>query len=124
MSLRLLPEVALVTALSGLGCTPPGNPPPQPTDGGGPAFCGGIAAIRCAGDQSCVDDPRDDCDPAHGGADCGGVCVSQGQSACDAFPRRYVSRDPEQCARIRFACDPATESGFHDACGCGCQPQE
>ncbi|KAK0648645.1 hypothetical protein B0T16DRAFT_408568 [Cercophora newfieldiana] len=42
-----------------------------------PAFCGGIAGIPCPEEkkQKCVDDPRDDCDPANGGSDCGGVCV-------------------------------------------------
>ncbi len=39
------------------------------------AFCGGIAGIPCPKGQECVDDPSDDCDPKHGGADCGGVCV-------------------------------------------------
>lgn len=38
-------------------------------------FCGGIANIQCHGqNESCVDDPNDACDPAHGGADCGGIC--------------------------------------------------
>jgi hypothetical protein len=37
--------------------------------------CGGIAGIQChEAAQSCVDDPSDSCDPAHGGADCGGIC--------------------------------------------------
>lgn len=37
--------------------------------------CGGIAGIACreAG-ETCVDDPSDDCNPAAGGADCGGLC--------------------------------------------------
>ncbi|HEY6880450.1 MAG TPA: Kazal-type serine protease inhibitor domain-containing protein [Polyangiales bacterium] len=38
-------------------------------------FCGGIAAIPCEDGQKCVDDPSDDCDPKHGGSDCGGICV-------------------------------------------------
>jgi hypothetical protein len=36
--------------------------------------CGGIAGFGCPGAGDCVDDPRDDCDPQNGGADCGGVC--------------------------------------------------
>ncbi|KAM7188585.1 hypothetical protein V8F33_010550 [Rhypophila sp. PSN 637] len=41
-----------------------------------PAFCGGIAGFPCEGeDEICVDDPRDNCDVKHGGADCGGICV-------------------------------------------------
>lgn len=38
-------------------------------------FCGGIAGIQCPAGKDCVDDPNDSCDPAHGGADCGGICV-------------------------------------------------
>ncbi|KAK3377428.1 hypothetical protein B0H63DRAFT_477190 [Podospora didyma] len=40
-----------------------------------PTFCGGIAGFRCADGKMCIDDPRDDCDVEHGGADCGGICV-------------------------------------------------
>lgn len=37
--------------------------------------CGGFAGIQCHDSaQSCVDDPTDSCDPANGGADCGGIC--------------------------------------------------
>jgi len=36
--------------------------------------CGGIAGIACPAGKTCVDDPSDNCDPAHGGADCGGIC--------------------------------------------------
>lgn len=38
--------------------------------------CGGIAGIQCSSQYSqCIDDPRDACDPQHGGADCIGICV-------------------------------------------------
>ena len=37
--------------------------------------CGGIAGLQCPNSERCVDDPRDNCDPTNGGADCGGVCV-------------------------------------------------
>lgn len=40
-----------------------------------PTFCGGFAGIRCPSGLTCYDDPRDDCDPKRGGADCGGVCL-------------------------------------------------
>jgi hypothetical protein len=41
-----------------------------------PTTCGGIAARPCTqSGYSCVDNPWDSCDPAHGGADCGGICV-------------------------------------------------
>ncbi|WYZ46759.1 hypothetical protein EsH8_IX_000984 [Colletotrichum jinshuiense] len=40
-----------------------------------PSACGGIANIKCPAGKYCVDDPRDDCHPKTGGADCGGICV-------------------------------------------------
>jgi hypothetical protein len=40
-----------------------------------PTFCGGFAGFACKDGRKCVDDPRDDCDPENGGADCGGICV-------------------------------------------------
>ncbi|MDH3628618.1 MAG: hypothetical protein OES25_13310 [Acidobacteriota bacterium] len=49
---------------------------------GGPVsniFCGGIAGIECPGNLVCIDDPRDNCCPQTGGADCGGVCVRRGR---------------------------------------------
>jgi hypothetical protein len=126
MSIRSLPSLALAIALLGLGCASPNTPPtpptqPTPSPGNG-QFCGGIAAMRCPNELSCEDDPRDDCDPGKGGADCGGICVTPGQNACDAFSRRYVSREPEMCARIRFTCEEGN-APFHDGCGCGCQPE-
>jgi hypothetical protein len=36
--------------------------------------CGGIRGLACEGDQICVDNPNDSCDPNGGGADCMGVC--------------------------------------------------
>jgi hypothetical protein len=43
----------------------------------GPQACGGIAGIPCPEGQTCVDDPKDDCDPTRGGADCPGICKSK-----------------------------------------------
>jgi len=40
-----------------------------------PVFCGGFAGRPCKDGRRCIDDPRDECDPKHGGADCGGLCV-------------------------------------------------
>lgn len=51
-----------------------------------PSFCGGIAGIPCAEGQTCVDDPSDDCDAKHGGADCGGICVAKPKpTVCGGF---------------------------------------
>ncbi|SPN98672.1 uncharacterized protein DNG_01716 [Cephalotrichum gorgonifer] len=40
-----------------------------------PIFCGGFAGFKCEDGLTCYDDPRDSCDPKHGGADCGGICL-------------------------------------------------
>ncbi|HEY5959520.1 MAG TPA: hypothetical protein VIV60_23345 [Polyangiaceae bacterium] len=46
--------------------------------------CGGIAGLKCPTGFECVDDPRDDCSPCRGGADCGGICVELScKVACD-----------------------------------------
>jgi hypothetical protein len=49
-----------------------------------PAFCGGFGGFPCPDPdaQDCVDDPSDDCDPANGGADCGGICVPKTSDPC------------------------------------------
>jgi hypothetical protein len=62
----------------GYNCTHPVGPGHNPdTAGTCVQFCGGIANIQCHGqNESCVDDPNDSCDPAHGGADCGGICAA------------------------------------------------
>ena len=39
-------------------------------------MCGGFAGLPCDNPaMKCKDDPRDQCDPLNGGADCGGLCV-------------------------------------------------
>jgi hypothetical protein len=63
-----------------------------------PAFCGGIAGFPCPDGQECIDNPSDDCDPANGGADCGGICVPATNS------------DP--CATVR--CQAGTECRVSD----------
>jgi hypothetical protein len=35
----------------------------------------------------------------------------------------YVSTDPDECAVIRFYCDPGQEP-FSNECGCGCIDQK
>ncbi|MCA9880132.1 MAG: hypothetical protein KC442_20195 [Thermomicrobiales bacterium] len=49
-------------------------------------FCGGLAGKPCPKGYTCVDDPGDDCDPEHGGADCGGICVSDDPCAARRCP--------------------------------------
>lgn len=49
-----------------------------------------------------------------------GSAELRGGRKCDAENRRYVSRDPDQCAALRFVCEEG-ETAFFDECGCGCQ---
>jgi hypothetical protein len=58
-------------------------------------FCGGIAGFPCPGEGECVDDPSDDCDPAMGGADCGGVCTCPVIGLCVAG--QVWNDSPEVC---------------------------
>lgn len=81
--------------------------------------CGGIAGLPCPDGRVCVDDPRDDCDPDNGGADCGGICVPD-RCDYDDPNRVYFARSPEECTWVRFQCQPGTER-FADECGCGCE---
>lgn len=48
--------------------------PPTMAAGGGGQFCGGITGTPCPAGFVCVDDPRDNCNPQQGGADCSGIC--------------------------------------------------
>jgi len=64
-----------VAAAAGVAVAKNGECKPKPT------FCGGIAGIPCPEGQTCIDDPSDDCDPKHGGADCGGICVGDPKPA-------------------------------------------
>ncbi|MDB4977834.1 MAG: hypothetical protein JWM56_20 [Candidatus Peribacteria bacterium] len=45
------------------------------------AFCGGIAGFQCGAGYTCIDNPNDSCNPANGGADCGGMCVPAASSS-------------------------------------------
>ena len=46
---------------------------------GGRQACGGLQGLVCPSPrQVCVDDPRDNCDPKTGGADCIGICRGPG----------------------------------------------
>lgn len=59
-------------------------PPPTPRPEG--QACGGFLGTPCEGaGEICIDDPSDDCDPKHGGADCIGVCVAGPPPSCGGF---------------------------------------
>jgi hypothetical protein len=67
-------------------CAPPAASAP---------FCGGFGGIECAGAGTCVDDPNDDCDPANGGADCGGLCECNIRALC--IQGSHFDPSPEVC---------------------------
>jgi hypothetical protein len=75
--------------------------PPLPEcveDEPAPTTCGGFGGFPCPDKLSCVDDPRDDCDPNNGGADCGGICVCDILAKCQAG---YVfDRSTDVCACV------------------------
>ncbi|MCB9593948.1 MAG: hypothetical protein H6719_14540 [Sandaracinaceae bacterium] len=94
--------------------------PVQASPASGP-FCGGIAGFTCPGHGVCADDPSDGCDPATGGADCGGVCECRALLRCgpgyrwDGSPEVCACVDDSgisPCATVRCAADTTCE--VHD----------
>ena len=106
-SCRMCPDgsttCVAVACLNGV-CQPRVEPCPPPS------FCGGIAGFPCAPGFECVDDPGDSCDPASGGADCGGRCVpAPTPPACDAADDCLVPAGPcVLCADGSAACPRAS----------------
>lgn len=75
-----------------------------------PRFCGGFAGFPCPRGYVCLDDPSDDCDPAHGGADCGGVCVPIEQAPPDCWTEADCSVPAGPCWECRdgsYSCPEA-----------------
>jgi hypothetical protein len=85
---------------AGAETSPPEPATPAPAEARG-RFCGGIAAFRCPGEGVCVDNPDDGCDPARGGADCGGVCRCEAATLC--APGQRFDASPEVCACVSDA---------------------
>ncbi|KAF2182233.1 hypothetical protein K469DRAFT_752315 [Zopfia rhizophila CBS 207.26] len=75
--------------------------------------CGGFPGTPCPEGLTCIDDPRDNCDPKKGDADCIGVCV--GRIPCGGLkggkcPGGYTCVDDKT-----DTCDP--ENGGRDCIG-------
>jgi len=66
--------------------------------------CGGLAGIPCPGAGKCVDDPNDSCDPAAGGADCGGICSCVENVLCTTNSK--FDSSPAVCACVPVTTDP------------------
>ena len=62
--------------------------------------CGGIAGLPCPKGFVCVDDPRDDCDPEAGGADCIGICMKKATDPCATIRCRQGTTCCPQCGGI------------------------
>jgi hypothetical protein len=86
---------------------------PQPGRGFGRRRCGGIAGIPCPAGFTCVDDPRDDCDPEAGGADCIGICVRRVKDPCAAVRCRQGTKCCPRCGGI---CVPDDVRCANDLC--------
>jgi hypothetical protein len=89
-------------------CTPV-DPPSGP-------FCGGFAGIECPGAGTCVDDPSDDCDPAQGGFDCGGVCDC-GNVLALCIDGTVFDNSPDVCGCV--PAEPPVDACSTVRCGAG-----
>jgi hypothetical protein len=73
--------------------------------------CGGFAGLPCGAGEVCVDDPSDSCDPAHGGADCAGICQPKPAPktrSCGGFAPLSTCEAGETCVDDPSdSCDPA-----------------
>jgi hypothetical protein len=78
-----------------------------------PVTCGGFAGTACPGLGKCVDDPTDSCDPAAGGADCGGIC------SCALVP--CPSGSPFDSSPAVCACVPSKPPVCGPVCDIYCQ---
>ncbi|WP_437952301.1 hypothetical protein WME98_17280 [Sorangium sp. So ce296] len=111
MSHRILASTSLLVLIGSLaaGCQgAQGGAPmtPVPADGTRSAEPGGAAGQE-------VDAP----------VGAGGAPGTGDQQGCTGGPLlKYVGQSPDQCARMRFVCDPGW-TYFSDDCGCGCTKQ-
>jgi hypothetical protein len=74
---RIVSVVALLALIMTVAVVLQWSPDAEAAPGG--QRCGGIQGLECSNPrQVCVDDPRDNCDPKTGGADCIGICRGPG----------------------------------------------
>ncbi len=76
------------------------------------SFCGGIAGIGCPDGYQCVFDPTI-CDPANGGADCGGTCEPVLDNPCAAM---LCQEGTDCCPNCGGICVPAGVACSDDLC--------
>ncbi|AUX48047.1 hypothetical protein SOCE26_095730 [Sorangium cellulosum] len=93
----------------------PITPPPADTARGGEE--GGAPVLEDAG-------VRGDVGVSGDMMDAGGAPGMASQPGCgvDSALAKYVGKSQDECARIRFICEPGW-TYFSDDCGCGCTKQ-
>ena len=71
--------------------------------------CGGFAGLPCGAGETCIDDPSDGCDPAHGGADCPGICTTAkpAKKSCGGFAGLPCGAGETCVDDPSDGCDPA-----------------
>ena len=115
--MRLITALSLLATLAAAARDPTYGtltPQPSPPDY---AFCGGFIGARCDEGLICIDDPRDDCDPRKGGADCGGLCVFKGMETCGGFTGRLCPEEGQICVDDPFDdCDPVESADCLGIC--------
>jgi hypothetical protein len=101
-----------VAAAAGVSVASRGECPSAPA-------CGGFPGTPCPGGGTCVDDPRDTCDPDQGGADCIGLCECNALGLCVEGqhwdPSPYVCGcvpDENPCSVV--LCPPDTQCEIED----------
>jgi len=101
-------------------CARKGSPCPRPFCPAASSSCGGLTGAQCPEGLTCVDDPKDDCDPDQGGADCAGLCQQQSQpSMCGGIAGIACPEGSSCVDDPNDSCDP--ERGGADCAG-QCQP--
>jgi len=78
-----------------------------------PPTCGGIAGLQCPSDLVCVAVATDVCNPANGGADCGGICIDP--PMCGGFAGFLCDAGFDCIDDPRDNCDP--QNGGADCSG-------
>jgi hypothetical protein len=102
-----------VTCPTGTVCVDNPNGPSMTVDGTGLCIkrmeCAGLLGLSCPAGMACVDDPSDNCDPANGGADCGGYCVlNRMQAQCAGLAGLQCPASLRCVDNPNDNCDPLT----------------
>lgn len=135
--MRVIGAALTVLVITALGCSSPTAPSTTMTGGRALQALGGFSvttqasrdacgAYTGAAKGACQQLVALDCDSS--GSRNAGACQDAIGRFVDAtgvyppfFDRVYISRDPQQCLLIRWACYDPYPVSFSDSTGCGCQ---